>query len=256
MLLKHVPIVVKRVIDTRWSTHYKAVKDFQHYFLDVVSALNELCDQNENIDTRGQARGILDAIQRFSFASFLQYWMEVLRESYDTQKYLQRRGLSLQNCFDKMNAFLVNDRDSLVNQSIETVIKICKKQEIPIEERRVRRKKKMPGEHAEDVGLSAIEEIKRCMLEAMNRFRSKAEKRFSEICMLNKVFGFLNPHALLRSENIKEDINKFKNIYVDDVNFYKLTYEIARFEGLVQSSGTAFQSDATALNVLQWLTKY
>ena len=39
----------------------------------------------------------------------------------------------------------------------------------------------MLGEHAEDIGLSAFEEIKRCMLEAMDRFRSEAEKRFSEI---------------------------------------------------------------------------
>ena len=53
-------------------------------------------------------------------------------------------------------AFLVNDRDALVKQSIKTAIKICEKQEIPIEERRVRRKKKMAGEHAEDVGLSLL----------------------------------------------------------------------------------------------------
>ena len=77
--------------------------------------------------------------------------------------------------------FLVNDRDALVKQSIETAIKICEKQEIPIKERRVRRKKKMPGKHAEDVGFSAVEEIKRCMLEAIDRFRSEAEKRFSKI---------------------------------------------------------------------------
>ena len=44
VLLKNVPIVVKRVINTRLSAHYKAVKTFQHNFLDVVSALNELCD--------------------------------------------------------------------------------------------------------------------------------------------------------------------------------------------------------------------
>ena len=206
MLLEHVPIVVKILIDTRWSAHYKAEKALQHYFLDVVNALNELCDQNENIDTRGQARGILETIQQFSFVSFLQFWMKVLRESYDTQKYLQQRGLSQDNCSHKMNAFiafLVNHRDGLVKQSIETAIKIYKKQEIPIEERRVRRKKKMPGEHAENVGLSAVEEIKRSMLEAIDRFRSEAEKRFSEICMLNEVFGFLNPHALLRIEKEK-----------------------------------------------------
>ena len=61
--------------------------------------------------------------------------MKVLRESYNTQKYLQRRGLSLENCFHKMNAFiafLVNDRDALVKQSIETAIEICKKQEISL----------------------------------------------------------------------------------------------------------------------------
>ena len=50
VLLKHVPIVVKRVIDTGWSAHYEAVKA-QHYFLDAVSALNELFNQNQNIDT-------------------------------------------------------------------------------------------------------------------------------------------------------------------------------------------------------------
>ena len=145
MLLKHVPIVVKRVLDTRWSANYEAVKAFQHCFLDVVRALNELCDQYENTDTREQSLGTLNAIQRFSIVSFLQFWMEVLRESYDTQKYLQRTGLSLENCSHKMNAFvafLVNDRDALVNQSIETAIKICEKQEIPIKDRRVRRKKK------------------------------------------------------------------------------------------------------------------
>ena len=61
--------------------------------------------------------------------------MEVLRESYNTQKYLQRRDLSLENCLQKMNAFfafLVNDRNALIKQSIETAIKICKKQEISL----------------------------------------------------------------------------------------------------------------------------
>ena len=119
--------------------------------------------------------------------------MEVLRESYDAKKYIQRKGLSLEDCTHKMSAFiafLINKRDALVKQCIERAIKICKEQEIPIEERRIRRKKRMPGEHAEDVGLLVIEEIKRCMLEAMDRFQSEVEKRFSEMDLLNEVFGF------------------------------------------------------------------
>ena len=73
LLLKYVPNVVKRLIDTRWSALYEAVKSLQQCFVDVVGTLNEFCDQNKNIDTRGQARGILDAIQRFSFVSFIQF---------------------------------------------------------------------------------------------------------------------------------------------------------------------------------------
>ena len=80
--------MVKRVIDTRCSAHYEAVKALQQCFVNVVGALNKLCDQNESINTRGQACGILDAIQRFSFVSFLQFWLKVLRESYDAQTYL------------------------------------------------------------------------------------------------------------------------------------------------------------------------
>ena len=220
------------MIDTRWSAHYEAVKVLQQCFVDVVGTLNELCDQNENINTRGQARGILDAIQRFSFVSFSQFWLEVLRESYDTQKCLQRKGLSLEECTHKMKAFiafLINERDALVKQCIKRAIKICEEQEIPIEERRIRRKKRMPGEHAEDVGLSAVEEIKRCMLEAMDRFRSEAEKRLSEMCLLNEVFGFLNSHTLLRSNSIEIDVGKFEKMYADDVNFTELKLEIARF---------------------------
>ena len=48
----------------------------------------------------------------------------------------------------------------------------------------------MPDECAEDVGLSAVEEIKRCMLESMDRFRSEAEKRFSDMCLLMKYSAF------------------------------------------------------------------
>ena len=109
----------------------------------------------------------------------------------------------------------------------------------------------MPGKQAEDVGLSAIEEIKRCMLEAMDRFRSEVEKRFSKMCLLNEVFGFSNPHTLLRSDIIETDMGKFEKMYADDGNFTELKLEIARLNRLVQSSGFTFKNDPTALDVLQ-----
>ena len=37
------------------------------------------------------------------------------------------------------------------------------------------RKERMVGEHAEDAGLIIVEEVRRCMFEALDRFEIKAE---------------------------------------------------------------------------------
>jgi len=50
-------------------------------------------------------------------------------------------------------------------------------------------------------------------------------------------------------------MTKFKTIYADEVDLSELPIEIERFKRLVQSSGSAFQRNATALDVLQWLTE-
>ena len=76
------------------------------------------------------------------------------------------------------------------------------------------------------------------------------------MCLLNEVFGFLNPHTLLQSDSIEIDMGKFEKTYTDDVNFTELKLEITRFNRLVQSSGFTFKNDATALDVLQWLSKH
>ena len=94
------------------------------------------------------------------------------------------------------------------------------------------------------------------MLEAMDRFRSETEKWFSEMCLLNEIFDFIYPHTLLRSDSIEIDMGKFEKMYANDVNFIELKLEIARFNRLVQSNGFTFKNDATALDVLQWLSKH
>ena len=46
---------------------------------------------------------------------------------------------------------------------MDAAIKKCTELEIPVEDRRVRRKERMPGEHAENACLSVVEEVRRCM---------------------------------------------------------------------------------------------
>jgi len=57
------------------------------------------------------------------------------------------------------------------SESIETAFKICKEQGVPVEERRLCTKKRMAGENAEDTGLTVVEEVRRCMFEALDRYK-------------------------------------------------------------------------------------
>ena len=126
---------------------------------------------------------------------------------------MQQKGLSLAQCSHKLKAlvaFLTEKRDDLVKQSIDTALEICKEQGVPVEERRVRRKKRMAGENAEDAGLTIVEEVRRCMFEALNRYKIEAERRFNGITQLNDMFAFLNPHELLQNKNHETCFNALR----------------------------------------------
>ena len=107
--------------------------------------------------------------------------------------------------------------------------KKCTQLEISVEDRRVRRKKRMPGKHAENANLSVVEKVRRCM----DRFKVEGETRFTSIHHLNNIFGFLNPHALLQSESHKGFTNAFKCTYDNEADFSELAVEIDRFKRLV-----------------------
>ena len=113
------------------------------------------------------------------------------------------------------------------------------------------------------------------MSQAVDRFFSETARRFSGINELNETFNFSNPHTLLQGDNNDVDvikfetmfadevdlsklpleIERFKTMFADEVDLSKLPLEIERFKWLVKSSGSTFQSNATALDVLQWLTE-
>ena len=147
--------------------------------------------------------------------------------------------------------FLVEERDNLVKGSVGAAIKKFTELEIPVKDRRVRKKKRMPGEHAENFGLSVAKEVRPCMFQALDRFKVEAETRFTSIHHLNDMFGFLNPHALLQSESHNGFANAFKSTYDVEVDFSELAVEIDRFKRLVRSNETTFDRNAAAFDVLQ-----
>jgi len=141
------------------------------------------------------------------------------------------------------------------SESIDTAFQRCEDQDVPVEERRLCTKKRMAGENAEDAGLTVVEEVRRYMFEALDRYKTEAKKRFCGISQLNDMFAFFNSHELLQNENHESCLNGLESIFEDEFDFWKLTVETDRFKRLVRSSGTTFERSATAIDVLQWLTK-
>ena len=76
---------MKRVIGTRWSAHYKAVKSLKESLSGILAALDELSSLDENMNTRGDALSLHKAVLTFSFVAHLHFWEDVLCEVDDSQ---------------------------------------------------------------------------------------------------------------------------------------------------------------------------
>ena len=60
-----------------------------------LKTLEQLTESIENADTRGDTSFVLANITNFQFVSYLNLWGEILPEMDKTQKYLQSKGLGL-----------------------------------------------------------------------------------------------------------------------------------------------------------------
>ena len=117
----------------------------------------------------------------------------------------------------------------------------------------------MPGEVAEDAGLSAEEEIVRIMKSVLDRLQQEMKTRFTRLNDLNFKFGFLlDVDRLLKNEdlkNIRQHCLVFSNFYDADVDGLELINEISDCRMLVN----ARQDDEvpkTPLELLSFIVNY
>lgn len=61
----------------------------------LIDAVEKLCDESENIDTRGAVQIVMANVCDFSFLAFLHLWSDVLEEINHTQRYQKIERISL-----------------------------------------------------------------------------------------------------------------------------------------------------------------
>jgi hypothetical protein len=222
VLMSDLPKTVKRVVDTRWSARKDAVEVIHSHFDKVIDALESLTEPAENADTREDANIILTSLSNFTFLCFLELWGRILPELDHAQKYLQIRGLSLERAVVKVQAlqmFLDGERDQLVAESIADATTRCQQLEIEIE-RRVRRRRRMDGEEARDEPVPLQEQVRRELLQVVDRLREEITRRFQQINAIYDRFGFIHFTILMNGHQddfIHERIEALTDVY-DEVS--------------------------------------
>jgi len=259
---------VKRIVETLWSARYDAVFAIKRHYENVVNALEKLSEQSENADTRGEASTALASISTFPFLCFLNVWGNILPEVDSVQNYLQTKGLALgqaMRAVESLRNFLTDQRDCLVNNSLNTAMHTCATMDIPVV-RRVCKKCRMDS----DTILSFQDEIKRDMFEIIDGLASEIEGRFQHLKSVNDMFAFLQLSHLLEPANdelMETQINNLTALY-DEINGDELKLEVRRLRRLLQLSAPDPASDqnskfkeldidsCSALTLMQWIVKW
>ena len=270
ILKEYVPITVKRIVETRWSARHDAVLAIKQHYQNVVDALEKLTERNENADTRGEASTVLSAISTFPFICFLNLWGTILPEVDSVQNYLQTKGIGLDQSLravESLLKFLTDLRDCLVKGALDTALHTCAILDIPVV-RRICKKRRMDREEAADAGLSFQDEIRREMMEIIDRLISEIQTRFQHLKSVNEKFAFLQLNNLLEPGNdafIETQINELTALY-NEINGDELKLEVQRLHRLVELSApesnqsckpAELDSDrCSALTLLQWIVKW
>lgn len=225
---------VKRLVTTRWSAHFDAIKVIRYHFEDIVKALDELSGVEYNVETRGKAHSLLTSLLRYSFLSFLFFWYEVLKEVNITTKTLQAHNLTLDLTIKKicaLESFISDNRNSLVEKASVEALQMCDILDIQIE-RRSRKKKVNLGENA-GTTLSYIDEIKRSMLECLDRFSTELSTRSKGLKEVNDIFSCVSPQFLFKEtfdeKEFRDKTTKLVHLY-DEINIDELIPEIPRLK--------------------------
>ena len=183
-------------------------------------------------ETRSGAEQLQACILKFNFIVLLQFWNTVLGKIDRVQKRLQDPTMNFKEAatdIESLEQEFVKLRDDLSQAAVENAKTKCTAWGVQVD-RRIRQRKRMPGELKRDAGLSPEEEIVRVMKNVFDRLQQEMSTRFSRLKDLNTKFGFLLDVKTLLSDTdedaICQDCTDFANFYDTDINGHELFTEI------------------------------
>jgi hypothetical protein len=225
-----------------------------------VEAIKAQCDVEESDETRGAAHNLLPLICDFSFISSF-FWGDILQDVNLAQKYMQTSGITQDMVATKLRAlkvFLEQQRTNVVDNAVQQALAKCEELYIP-KEKRIRRRRRMPGEEARDAGLSLQQETKRAMLECLDRFHIELDTGGKAVNDILLTFRAVQPGHIIcaNDEEIQLSVAKLTAAY-DELSQEDLCLEIPRLRRHLQAAEIHLEAAKhwTVLQFLQLISKW
>ncbi|XP_076812876.1 zinc finger MYM-type protein 1-like [Clavelina lepadiformis] len=251
-------LTLKGLSGTRWCERADAVKALVEGWKSIQEVLDELAaDKEQKADTRNQADGFSRRMDELETAVMATAWNDILCRLNSTSISLQDPTVSL-NTATSLLASLVDtiqfarDRFDVYEQmAIEKV----PHGEYKAEERRGRKRKRMPDEGAaNEENLTPRETFKtHIYLVMIDRLLAELEKRMKAYEDISTTFGFLSE---LTSLSIKQIENKAQNLvssYPDDLED-TLVAELIQFAAFMRTQKSVSVNESAELTMYKLLS--
>ena len=145
------PITVKRESETRWSARSEAVKAIHEGLDELVGLLEKLSEDSTMMpETRSGAEQLQTCVLNFNFIVLLHFWNVILGKIDRVQKRLQDPTINFKEAatdIESLEQEFVRLRNDLSQVAVENAKTKCTAWGIEMD-RRIKRRRKMPGELA------------------------------------------------------------------------------------------------------------
>ncbi|KAL4136302.1 hypothetical protein QTP88_007850 [Uroleucon formosanum] len=238
MLKKHLKFSLKGYSTTRWSAKYRAVKSLYLQLAQVIHTCNVLKNGNLCEEATVELNSLLKGITNFNFLCMLTIWNKILMAIDKVNVILQKQNISIDVATNHIKGLLkfiekfreegidealIESKQKATNLSIEPVFPSI----------RSRKKKKMPGELADD-DISTISEesnFKILMKNVCDRISNGLKERFDSIDEAAQDFSFLDGKFLftLPTIQLKKHAMDFCIKYEKDIDKIEFILELDSF---------------------------
>ena len=241
-LKKVTSITQKSNTDTRWSSRADATHALETELNGVLETLENISTSDKfTAESRADSEALLKGILNFQFLAFLSFWTPVLRKVDIVGKRLQCPEMTFKDAHEDLKAlrtWLQENRDIIAQEAVTKSLELCNKWEVDIEIKRVRRKKRMPGELARDEPLTPQIDMKQKLLVAVDRLIEEVQSRSARLQEIEGRFGvLLRPKELFgkKEEEVEAVCNNMAQKYDEDLSALELCQEIKDLQFLVKN---------------------